>query len=518
MDNALEQLEQLVLRAEFSVRSESLKTALDNASSRLRDAEQAHAAGVRQLQEVRQRRVPEIDRCKRDEQRLVELLQKAARLQPHLDPQQIETLADESRTRTRTAFAAATAELQSAERAVQEALARLEQATAEYQQTRREYERLLPQGHERPMANDEVLARALELFPAGRLKSLDEEVQQADWIFGRLSRTEQFYQLSVWVGRLRQLQGETLTDEEQRRTKQLFGQLVGISKQYEPGYIEAFRQEFSADWPLFIAEHEKHLKGFGEKRRAESDEKRRRAEQEQAARAAAQGALEQLRTVIEKLELPERGVDEFREALGRLHGISANDPQLLDLLLPYRELLTEGSEFRAIRRNLDKLVEAQDAESRAPVDVIDLLPLTEGKRCVIIGGSRREDVRQQLQQRFRFVDLQWEDYERTHGAKLGSLEQRVRTGGLDLMLILRSFVHHHVTEKLRPLCKQHGVPCFMVDRGYGAAQIAATLRQRPTRVESNPETDAGANGRRGRSIPLGPLSTAARRAGLARAK
>ena len=43
---------------------------------------------------------------------------------------------------------------------------------------------------------------------------------------------------------------------------------------------------------------------------------------------------------------------------------------------------------------------------------------------------------------------------------------------MDLVLILKSFIGHHVPERLRPLCEQNGIPCLMVDRGYGPARSA----------------------------------------------
>ena len=107
----------------------------------------------------------------------------------------------------------------------------------------------------------------------------------------------------------------------------------------------------------------------------------------------------------------------------------------------------------------------------------DVLAVTNGRRAVMIGGSVREDVRKTLQRLFEFDRLDWEPYEDAKPAALDSLEQRVRNHGVDLVLILRSFVGHHVTERLRPLCEQEEIPCLMVDRGYGLAQVGETLRR-----------------------------------------
>ena len=95
----------------------------------------------------------------------------------------------------------------------------------------------------------------------------------------------------------------------------------------------------------------------------------------------------------------------------------------------------------------------------------------------MIGGSVREDVRRSLEKVFGFDRLEWVPYEDSKPVMLDSLEQRVRHGSLDLVLILKSFIAHHVPERLRPLCEQNNIPCLMVERGYGAAQIGETIRR-----------------------------------------
>ena len=180
-----------------------------------------------------------------------------------------------------------------------------------------------------------------------------------------------------------------------------------------------------------------------------------------------------------------------------IKGVATSDPELLDLILPYRDLLTEGSEFLALRRNLQKLAEEQVEPSGPDIGNLDeLLSFTAGKR-VMIGGARREDVRRQLEQLFQFKRLEWEDYERTQSAKLDSLQQSVKAGGVDLVLILKSFVHHHVSEQLRPVCQRNGVVCLMVDHGYGPAQVAETL------ARASPQSPARNHG----IAKRGPLGT-----------
>ena len=57
-----------------------------------------------------------------------------------------------------------------------------------------------------------------------------------------------------------------------------------------------------------------------------------------------------------------------------------------------------------------------------------------------------------------------------------SLEERVRNRGMGLLLILKEFVGHIVPGRLRPLCEHYGIPCLMVEKGYGIRQVAETIR------------------------------------------
>src|SRR5205085_841476 len=127
-----------------------------------------------------------------------------------------------------------------------------------------------------------------------------------------------------------------------------------------------------------------------------------------------------------------------------------------DLDRPFRDLLT-GGEFRAIRRNLERLDQDESKDLEAELlreQFRDLLSATRGLRALMIGGSVREDNRRSLQHIFEFDELDWEVTEGTRPALLRSLEERVKNHGVDLVLILKEFVGHVVPERLRPLCEQ----------------------------------------------------------------
>ncbi len=357
-----------------------------------------------------------------------------------------------------------------------------------YQSLRREMDRLQPQLAS-DFSDDDRLARTAEnLFPAGQVRALDREIQDASAHFGMLDPKEQLAQLTLWIGRYRRLQAmETLNlgEDDQITLQRIFPRLVGISKQYEPGYIEAFRQGFTTDWDAYIAEAEEQFRRATEHAHQKRQVEHRRREQQareqdrqRQAREEALTAMDELKSIIVKYHLPEEGVEPFQEALLRvISGFGVSDPDLLELVAPYRDLLT-GSDFRAIRKHLDRFLQEDSKDDTAlKEEYADLLTLTRGRRALMIGGSAREDMRRTLERLFEFDELDWENYEGSRPAFLDSLEQRVRNRGVDLLLILKSYIGHHVPERLRPLCEQAGIPCLMVEHGYGPAQVGETLRK-----------------------------------------
>ena len=182
---------------------------------------------------------------------------------------------------------------------------------------------------------------------------------------------------------------------------------------------------------------------------------------------------------MSRIALPDEGLEEFLDVLKTaVNGLGASDQELLDLAMPFRDVITGGNGLRALRRNLDRIKQ----EETSSTDSLqgqheDLIAVTRGRRSLMIGGSVREDVRKTLQRIFEFDRLDWEPYEDSKPAALDSLEQRIRNHGVDLVLLLRSFIGHHVSDRLRPLCQQHEIPCLMVEHGYGPAQVGETLRK-----------------------------------------
>ncbi len=266
----------------------------------------------------------------------------------------------------------------------------------------------------------------------------------------------------------------------------IFRRLVGLSKQYMPGYIDAFQEGYVADWEQYIVDAQEQFRLAAEASARERELKAARDEQmlrdlerKRQSQTLYRDALRDLRAVIAAHALPDEGMDDFLAALSRVVNLGGgSDNELLDLVKPYREQIT-GGDFRVLRKHLDRV---RDDDSKVEEDTAlrhkfaELIAQTKGRKAVMIGGAAREDARRTLQQFFEFHDLEWEPYEGTRPALMKSLEQRVKNRGVDLVLILKEFVAHHVPERLRPLCEESGIPCLMVEHGYGANQVAEALR------------------------------------------
>ena len=487
MNSPLERLGELVRKAQAKSRVQKINAEIQQAAGQLRLAEERARKAEAWSREMRPSRQRELEQVDAEDQQLKELIRKAAQLKVHLEPDNdAEELILAAQRDIETRRREAQADLEAGTRELDESRRELRAALDQYQQLRRELDRLQPQLPEAYSVEDRLVAEAETFFPSGQLQALAREIEDGASHFGLLDQKEQYAQVKIWIGRYRRLPAAELSEEEQVLARQIFTRLVGISKEHQPGYIEAFQQGFTTDWDAFITEAQEQMQQATEARRRKRDLEQQQLEQQvreqerqRQAREAAQSAMEELKALIARVNLPEEGADEFRAVLDRvISGYGASEPDVLELVMPYRDLIDGCGEFRALRRNLDRLRQEEDKTDDAiKEEYADLVSATQGRRVLLIGGAAREDVRRALERIFNFEKLDWETYEDTKPVLLESMEQRVRNHGVDLVLILKSFIRHHVPERMRPLCEQHGIPCLMVEHGYGPAQVAEALRR-----------------------------------------
>jgi hypothetical protein len=513
MSRAIDRLAGLVQQAESRTRAQKLGQETRVAAERLSAAEDRMRVADRLLAETRPTATRDLEKADADDVLLKELTRKLAGLLNNLDPSQREAATrevDVAKAEIVATRKAAQEALEGAIREVDAARKELKAAREDYQKLRKELDVLLPHLASDFASGDRIARDSDMYFPAGQIQALAREVEDGERHFGALDQRQQFAQLKIWIGRFRRIQawvesGEPtgLTDEEVQQLREIFPRLVGISKQYMPGYIEAFSRGFETDWDAYVVEATEQLQQAVETIRRDRDAELRRREaaareqeQRRLAQEAGRAALGELRLIAAE---PGFGEDDERRARffvaldAAIKALGMSDPQLLDTLRPHAELLA-GNPYRGLRRNLER----PDPESARQEEIdaqreqyADLRAATRGRKVVMIGGDVREEKRRALRQVFEFDELEWVPYESARPVQIKSLEQRVRNHGMDLILILKEFVGHHVSESLRPLCEENGIPCLMVEHGYGTHQVAEALRRGVHRINANVPDEVG---------------------------
>jgi chromosome segregation ATPase len=265
MTPALERLADLVRQAEAKTRARKIEGEAQHVAEQFRAAELRARLAVEQLRQIRPARLRALEQADADEQLLKDLVRKLALYKSSLgseaDAERLiaASQAEIERTRQQTRT-----DLEEIGREVEEARRELRPVTDQYRQLRRELDRLQPELAAQFSADDRLLWDAESHFPGGQLQLLGHEVDSGLSAFGSLTKLEQYARLKVWIGRFRSYQASQdreaeSTEELQALSHRVFHQLKWLSRQYEPGYIEAFRQDFSTDWSSYVAEAQEQL-------------------------------------------------------------------------------------------------------------------------------------------------------------------------------------------------------------------------------------------------------------------
>jgi len=175
-------------------------------------------------------------------------------------------------------------------------------------------------------------------------------------------------------------------------------------------------------------------------------------------------------------------LDAVTEALDA--GVAVDDPRLVRVTAARMDDLKTRARFKRLRkaiRQAEQDSQQDDAEFEAEVAAghaepprgWPLLDMVRGRRAVLIGGDRREEARVRIQAAFELESLDWVSTD--HSRHFQSVANRVASGGCDLVILLRRFIGHDVDRIIIPACRAAGVPWVSVERGYGVAQIRASM-------------------------------------------
>jgi hypothetical protein len=482
--NNLDKLEKLVLKAKVRAKSGELKRELNDASEALHQAKTRYdecRATIRETREALQQIEAAQARLKVVN---TELAQFRSQLTPE-DLREAENLVAGEAKMIEITLATKRKDLADAETQLEALTVELEKASERYRRIRGEADEIGLDGMSE-LDNDDSLLRQVDvLFPRGALQSLILEVREQSRHYAAWEQNEQFARLKVWIARYRFLQHRGFHPDDEVNADATFRIMRNLSEHYRPGNIEAFRKDFETNWEQFVVEAERELEAvLAAKQRREKEEQerreRRKQEEERQKQLAEEGAaaLADLKTLAGSNGSPPKNAEAFRETVKRVEAcLGAGHAEMLEIVHPWKELL-EGQEFRAVRRHLERLEQNDtDVTSVYKEEYADLIALTRGRKGVMIGGDCREEARRQLEDVFEFQKLEWTPYESSRPAALKSLKERVRNKTVDIVLILKEYIAHHVPEQLRPLCEQYEIPCLMVEHGYGVRQVAQTLQR-----------------------------------------
>ena len=395
MTKALDQLAELVRQAEAKTRARKIESETQQAAEQFRIAEQRAQRAVERDRVLRPAKLRILEQADSDEQLLKDLVRKLALYNSSLSSQaDAEKLIAASQAEIERTRRESKAELEEISRDLEESRTNLRTHVDAYRQLRRELDRLQPDLSAQFVAEDRLLWDAEAYFPGGQLQLLAHEVDAGLSAYASLIKLEQYARLKVWIGRFRFYQSSQgravdVSDELQSLSHRVFHQLKWLSRQYEPGYIEAFRQDFSTDWAAYVAEaeeqlqhaieacHRAHIPEFRSCRDRESTSEcnpppplgvflrvlgsTHAPAQTPVALATAQvqtagASLGRLKGIVAGIHLPDDGLDQFLATIQQaIDDVGTSNPELLRLVLPYREYINGEEGLSVLRRNLDRI-------------------------------------------------------------------------------------------------------------------------------------------------------------------
>jgi hypothetical protein len=310
MTPALERLAELVRQAEAKTRARKIESETQHAAEQFRAFELRARRAVEQLRVLRPASLRALEQADADEQLLKDLVKKLALYKSSLGSEaDAERLIATSQAEIERIRCQTKTDLEQIGREVEDARRELRPATDHYRHLRRELDRLQPELAAQFTADDRLLWDAEAHFPGGQLQLLAHEVEVGLGAFAALNKLEQYARLKVWIGRFRfhqasQDRDAEVTEELQALSHKVFHQLKWLSRQYEPGYIEAFRQDFSTDWSAYVAEAQEQLVQAIEagRRARDADQPRTRESSDDQQSSPAEDGLGALRRNLERIQ------------------------------------------------------------------------------------------------------------------------------------------------------------------------------------------------------------------------
>lgn len=131
-------------------------------------------------------------------------------------------------------------------------------------------------------------------------------------------------------------------------------------------------------------------------------------------------------------------------------GLSPRHTRLVRLMTPFVDDLPTS--LSALRRAIeDDIAAALADDAPTPCPIPDDWPwykVTRGARAVVVGGDSRPERVEALQQAFGFGEVEWIDGASGPSPRMNSLLTKMRNGTVDLVIALRAFSSHALTDAI----------------------------------------------------------------------
>ncbi|MDP2306095.1 MAG: hypothetical protein Q8P18_08705 [Pseudomonadota bacterium] len=164
-------------------------------------------------------------------------------------------------------------------------------------------------------------------------------------------------------------------------------------------------------------------------------------------------------------------------------GLQARNHRLVHILASVSDAF-EAPEFRSLRRAIRDDADARQGEEAEDAGTeVSQIPadwawwgFTKGMRALIVGGDPREPNRVRLEQAFGFAELEWvgAEYKRNN---LHGVRDRVRSGRVDLVILLTRFTGHDADQIIIPACREMNIGFVCVPHGYGVVRVRQAIER-----------------------------------------
>jgi hypothetical protein len=308
----------------------------------------------------------------------------------------------------------------------------------------RELERLGP-----PCLIDDPDAFSAE---RGRLRAVINERQA--WT--RLGQAEHRRLLSLVAHRLRHLQDEAAAHADGVPLDADFLALTQHSAQHRPGFVTALSRAARPKRSSWLAE----------------------AQADWAALTGAPPARPA--EVVEALrEMLAEGDDDnaILAILPKKLPVGPDRLALLEVLAPHAARIGRLPGYATLKAALKEHLAVEEAEEaqkdRAlPAVPAALLARTAGKRALIVGGDKRGEAQARVLAGLQLKSLDWETGEGVRRAS--STAERCKKGSFDLVIFLKRFISHKLTDQVFPSCGP-AVEVLWIEQGYGLSAVVRAL-------------------------------------------